>query len=168
MYISWWIEDLCFCDIYMKGGVIYPGNKEDVKFLEPKSKADFLLGQSAGCLFRSYVLGPMYSSVSLAWGAAILASSLFGLFHSAFIDMGQSNPVTLRPEGLSLSPLSHFFWILLQIPKRASEKLAFCEKNQIAEGEEMVLFLNKASLWELLHFRNIFALKCLCFSVFRS
>lgn len=135
MCISWCIEDLCFCDIYRRGGLIYPGNKEDVKFLELKSKADFLLGESAGCLFRSCVLGPMYSSVSLAWGAAILASLLFGLLHSAFIDIGQSNPVTLRPEGFSLSPFSHFFWILPQIPKGVSEKLAFCWKNKIAEGE---------------------------------
>lgn len=89
--------------------MIYPGNKEDGKFLESSSKADFLLGESAGCLFRSYVLGAMYSSVSLARGAAIVASSLFALFHSAFIDMGQSNPATSRPEYFSLSPLSHFF-----------------------------------------------------------
>lgn len=79
----------------MKGGLIYPGNKEDVKFLEPNSKADFLLGLSVGCLFRSYVLGSMYSSVCLAGGAAILASSLFGLFHSAFTDMVLSHYVTV-------------------------------------------------------------------------
>lgn len=49
-----------------------------MKLWEPNSKADFLLGHSAGCLSGSCALGPVYSSVSLAWGAAILASSLFG------------------------------------------------------------------------------------------
>ena len=76
---------------------------------EPESEVGFLLQQMLSRLFIWVLsLGTQpYSAVSFAWGAAVLAGSLFGVFHDAINDMGPSSLDALGSEGLSLFPLSH-------------------------------------------------------------
>lgn len=170
MYIRWCIEDLCFCDIYIKGEVIY-------FYLETRRMWSSwnLTAKQMFCLDRQQdvYLGPV-SWDPCALQFLLLEVLQYWLAHylvfSTLPSLTWDKAVQL-PWGLRVFPclLSHFFWILPQIPKGASEKLTFfLKKSDSWGGRDEFFFFNKSSLWELLYFRSVFALKCLRFNVFRN